>query len=315
MHKDIYLSITTRRGFHEKNSSILDLDLMKGMILMKQQIGTSLTGDLNEAVKGFINPSIIILLSNKNQFKEHVEELEQLYPCTPSIGCVCTSYNKFSTIENGVTVIAFSECIGVTANVILELSTMPVKYISRVQEDIAKVHAEPENTICIGFCTGNDSRLMTTLGSLLEPKQLSLIGGAVDCNMVSCNGVVYEDACAYVFIKNSGKIKTYKETIYKPTNIKMVVTKADSKNNIIYELNGKPAQSVYCDYLNISPSKINTQTFQNPLWKLVGDEFYILSVAEQLIDMINKFDTKKSVLFENIDNMTEQLEPLLKEDL
>ena len=29
------------------------------------------------------------------------------------------------------------------------------------------------------------------------------------------------------------------------------------------------------------------------------------------IDMINKFDTRKSVLFENIDNMTEQLEPLL----
>ena len=31
------------------------------------------------------------------------------------------------------------------------------------------------------------------------------------------------------------------------------------------------------------------------------------------IDMINKFDTRKSVLFENIDNMTEQLEPLLHE--
>ncbi|URZ16644.1 methyl-accepting chemotaxis protein [Clostridium felsineum] len=33
------------------------------------------------------------------------------------------------------------------------------------------------------------------------------------------------------------------------------------------------------------------------------------------INMINKFDTRKSVLFENIDNMTEQLKPLLKEDL
>lgn len=33
------------------------------------------------------------------------------------------------------------------------------------------------------------------------------------------------------------------------------------------------------------------------------------------IDMINKFDTKKSVIFENIDNMTGQLEPLLKEEI
>ncbi|AKN31918.1 hypothetical protein Ccar_14030 [Clostridium carboxidivorans P7] len=32
------------------------------------------------------------------------------------------------------------------------------------------------------------------------------------------------------------------------------------------------------------------------------------------IDMINKFDTKKSVIFENIDNMMGQLEPLLKEE-
>ena len=33
------------------------------------------------------------------------------------------------------------------------------------------------------------------------------------------------------------------------------------------------------------------------------------------INMINNFDTKKSVLFENIDNMTEQLKPLLKENI
>lgn len=32
------------------------------------------------------------------------------------------------------------------------------------------------------------------------------------------------------------------------------------------------------------------------------------------IDMINKFDTKKSVVFENIDNMMGQLEPLLKNE-
>lgn len=33
------------------------------------------------------------------------------------------------------------------------------------------------------------------------------------------------------------------------------------------------------------------------------------------IDMINKFDTKKSVVFENTDNITGQLEPLLKEEI
>lgn len=48
-----------------------------------------------------------------------------------------------------------------------------------------KVKAESQNTICIDFATGNDSRLMTTLGSVLEPKNISLIGTTVDCNMVA----------------------------------------------------------------------------------------------------------------------------------
>lgn len=80
------------------------------------------------------------------------------------------------------------------------------------------------------------------------------------------------------------EIAAYKETIYKPTDLKMVVTKADSKNNIIYELNGKPAESVYCDYLNTSTNKIGAQSCKNPLGKWVGDEFYIISVDEQLQD-------------------------------
>lgn len=247
---------------------------------MKQQIGASPTGNLSEAVKGFVNPSLIILLSNENKFKEHVEELEQLYPGIPSIGCVCTSYTKSLTIENGITVIAFSDCVSVAANVILELSSIPVKYISRMEEDIKKVKAESQNTICIDLATGNHSRLMTILGSILENKNIPLIGAGVYYNKVSCNGVIYEDACAYAFIKNNGRIKAYKETIYKPTDLKMVVTKADSKKYVLYELNGKPAESVYCDYLNISPNKINTQYFQNPLGKWVGDEFYIMGIGQ-----------------------------------
>ena len=183
-----------------------------------------------------------------------------MYPGVPSIGCICTSYFKSSTVENGITVLAFFDCIGANTNVVLELSSTPVKYINRVKEDIKKIKAESQNTICIDFAIGNDSRLMTTLGSVLEPNGIPLIGTTVEHNVVSCNGVVYEDACAYALIKNTGKVKAYKETIYKPTDLKMVVTKADSKNYIIHELNGKPAESVYCNYLNGSTPE---------LWSLV----------------------------------------------
>lgn len=84
---------------------------------------------------------------------------------------------------------------------------------------LKRIKTESENTVCIDFATdmdtgiGYDSRLMTTLGSILAPKHIPLIGTTVAHNVVSCNDVIYEEACAYAFIKNNGKIISYKKTI------------------------------------------------------------------------------------------------------
>lgn len=67
---------------------------------------------------------------------------------------------------------------------------MFVKYISRVAEDIEKVRAEEKDTGCIDFATGNGSRLMTTMGSMLEAGKLSLIGSCVAHGMVFRNGAI-----------------------------------------------------------------------------------------------------------------------------
>ena len=45
-------------------------------------------GDLREAVRGLVNPQLILLMSNSSQFEDHVRELEKLYPQVPSIGCI-----------------------------------------------------------------------------------------------------------------------------------------------------------------------------------------------------------------------------------
>lgn len=41
----------------------------------------------------------------------------------------------------------------------------------------------------------------------------------------------------------------------------------------------------------------------------------MMKLKVEHIDLINKFGTKKSVLFENLDNITEQLEPLLNDNI
>lgn len=248
---------------------------------MKQFYGRSNSGSLKEALKGLSNPKLIMLMSNDKQFESHVAELQTLYPDVPSIGCIGMSYDKTIT-EKGVGIIAFLDNITAQTNVLEQVSTMPVKYIKRLENDLQKISAASKDTVCIDFCSGNDACVLTTFYSVLGKKNISLVGGTGDAGRVSANGIVYNDAVAYALVKNlGGKIKVYKENIYRPMEeYRFIASKTDRSKYIIGELNGKSAKQVYQDILHISEKDITTQTFKNPFGKMNGQDVCIVSIKE-----------------------------------
>lgn len=248
---------------------------------MKQFYGMSKTGNLKDAVKGLNNPKLIMLMSNGDQFAEHVEELEKLYPGIPSIGCIGMCYD-IKVVEKGVGVVAYTEGINAVANVIEQVSTMPVKYIQRLEQDLRIINASSGDTVCIDFCSNNDACVLTTMYSVLGKQNISLVGGTGDAGKISVNGRIYEDAAAYALIKNNGgKIKVYKENMYRPlSDYRFIASKTDRSKYLIGELNGKPAKQVYQDTLHINESEITTQTFKNPFGKITGRDVCIISIKE-----------------------------------
>ena len=247
---------------------------------MKQIYGSSQNGNLKEAVRGVTNPQLLLLLSNPDQFDLHVQELEKLFPGVPSIGCMGMCYDV-RVVEKGVGVVAF-EGVSATANVLEEVSTMPVKYIHRLQEDVRKVGASREDTVCIDFCTGNDACALTTIYSVLRPLGVSLMGGTGGEARVSVNGRIYQDAVAYVLIKNrGGRVRTYKENIYHQMgDYRFIASGTDKAKYIIGALNGQPAKQVYQRILHVTEQQILTQTFKNPFGKVNGDDTCIISIKE-----------------------------------
>lgn len=247
---------------------------------MKQFFGKSQSGNLKEAVRGLEAPQLIMLMSNSEQFEAHVRELKALYPQVPSIGCIGMSYDS-AVVEKGVGVVAFSG-ISATANVLEQVSTMPVKYIERLEADVKKINASEKDTICIDFCTGNDACVLTTIYSVLKRKNISLVGGTGDAGRVSVNGRIYEDAVVYALVKNhGGKVKAYKENIYRKLgDYRFIASKTDRAKYIIGELNGRPAKQVYQDILHVTEKEILTQTFKNPFGKINGDDTCIISIKE-----------------------------------
>ena len=248
---------------------------------MKQIFGKSQSGNLQEAVRGISRPQLLMLFSNSEQFERHVKELEELYPNVPSIGCIGMCYDS-AVVEKGVGVVAFTEGVIAAANVLEQVSVMPVRYIDRLVKDVNSVKAAQNDTVCIDFCAGNDACVLTTIYSVLKRKNISLVGGTGDGGKVSANGIVYEDAVAYGLIRNhGGKVKAYKENIYHQMgNYRFIASKTDKANYIIGELNGKSSKQVYQSILHVTEKEILTQTFKNPFGKINGNDTCIISIKE-----------------------------------
>ena len=248
---------------------------------MKQFYGMSQRGNLDEALSGLRNPEFIMLLSNNNQFEAHVKALEQRFPGVPSIGCIGMCY-QLGVVENGVGVIAFSEGVTAAAGVLEEVSSMPVKYIQRMERDMQAIGGTGGDTVCIDFCAGNDACVLTTIHTVLHKRGVPLVGGTGGEGRVSANGRVYADAVAYGLVRNrGGRVKTYKENIYHQLgDYRFIASDTDRANYILGSLNGKPAKQVYKSILHVTDEEILTRTFQNPFGKINGDDTCIISIKE-----------------------------------
>lgn len=248
---------------------------------MKQNFGMDLHGNLKSAVACINRPQFLMLFSNADQFEAHVRELEALFPGIPSIGCIGMSYDT-KIVEKGVGVIAFSDGVTAAANVLEQVSSMPVKYIKRLEEDVKTVNASKNNTICIDFCTGNDACALTTIYSVLSRRDIPLVGGTGDAGKVSVNGRIYQDAVVYALVKNQhGKVKAYKENIYHQMgDYRFIASRTNKEKYIVGALNGRPAKQVYQEILHVTEQQITTQTFKNPFGKINGDDTCIISIKE-----------------------------------
>ena len=248
---------------------------------MKQFFGMSQQGDLSQALSGLYSPQFIMLMSNEKQFEDHVQELEKRFPGVPSIGCIGMSYQT-KVVERGVGIIAFSDGVAAAANLLEHASTMPVRHIRRLEEDLKRIGGSGKDVICLDFCSGNDACVLTTINASLRRKGISLVGGTGDQGRVSANGRVCQDGVAYALVRNlGGRVKAYKENIYRQMgNYQFIASQTDRANYILGSLNGRPAKQVYQEILHVTDEEILTRTFQNPFGKLNGDDVCIVSIKE-----------------------------------
>lgn len=246
---------------------------------MKMFYGTSASGKVAEALKGVTSPKLIIMTSPADLFEENVAELEKAFPGVPSIGCIAMGYES-KVEEKGATITAFTEGVTCAAGALENVSKMPAKCIGRLLDDLNRIKPGNHNTAIIDFCSGNDAGVMNTLSLVIDKYKLELMGATGDAGKVSANGRIYEDGMAYAVIKNeTGKVKAYKENIYTPVEgVRLLASKTDKNRYYLGELNGRSAKQVYMELTGCDEKGIESQTFTNPLGKMIGEDICIVSI-------------------------------------
>lgn len=278
--------------------------------MVKTKVGRGFSDNLEsameEATKDFVKPKLILYYTSKKRFESFSKLLSEKFHDCIIIGC--SAYKeicKYGLTNGALLAMSFEDGIECYASVIKDIDKYPIKYIQDVQDCIAEFQ-DTDNTICLEFCVGttnSEEKVLSTINSLLSVYNIPLLGGSsaddgeFKTTYVGLNGSSYTNACVFALIKNlNGRIKIYKENIFKNTENIFTATKVDLKKRIVHELNGKPCAEVLSDTLNIPIDKLSTALSTHPLGRIVGNNVYI-SANKNIID--NKSISYYSRIYKN----------------
>lgn len=256
---------------------------------MNYNIGRSSNKNIELAVKEatseLVEPKLIIFFSPVEHFKEYVEAIHNRFTNSISIGSTTiVELCKDGAFKDDLLVIGIEDGIECQADVLEEVDRYPVKYVDRVQRCVNKM-SSLENCICLEFSNAFlccEESVLSTLNSVLEDKKIPVVGGTAgnnakeDITYVSLNGRIVDRASVFALIRNkSGKIKYYRENIYKSTGKTFIATKVDNQTRTVYEYDNKPAAQVIANALNTTIEGLPKYLDSYPMGRIIGKQQYI----------------------------------------
>ncbi|MDF2589038.1 MAG: hypothetical protein K0S41_2879 [Anaerocolumna sp.] len=258
---------------------------------MNYKIGRSNNKNVSLAVREATGelkaPKLIIFFSGVDDFKEIANEIKSVFPNSITMGATTfAAFCKDGAFKDTLLVLGIEDGIICEANILEDVDKYALKYVERVESCAAKFR-KPENTICLEFSSALiscEELVLSTLNSILGKKKIPVFGGSAgdrgraENSMISLNGQVYSNACVFVMIENlGGKIKLYRENIYKPTKHYFKSTKVDVRKRIVYEYDHKPAASVMADALGVKVDELDKYLDSYPMGRIIGNEMYIIA--------------------------------------
>ena len=237
---------------------------------------------------------IIAFFSSEHDLDVLIGELNAAFPETPVSGCsTAGELGPLGMTQGGIVLIAFPEAgFRVLSEVIKGIDEAGVERASEIarrlktQINLGSPTQARDNVfalILIDGLSNKEEALIAAIHWSLD--NIELIGGSSGdglafqrTSMIHRNVPVRGGAILFV-IESDVPFAIFKTQNFEPTTTKLVVTRADAENRIVYELNAEPAAREYAQAIGLTPNDLGPFSFASyPLVVRVGGDYYCRSI-------------------------------------
>lgn len=133
--------------------------------------------------------------------------------------------------------------------------------------------------------SANEEFLAAALYQMLG--DIPFVGGSAGDNLkfeathVYYDGRFLSDAAVFGLFECAVPFATFKLQHFSPSEVQLVITRADPESRLIIEINGEPAAQAYADAVGLPLEALSPVTFStHPLLLMLGGEPYIRSIRQ-----------------------------------
>jgi hypothetical protein len=242
-------------------------------------------------------PNFIFVFHSTQQDSNAVAQaLEKHYPGVPCAGCSTSGEHMNGAHYNGSLVMAgiWSPEIRWQATVLDRLNTLDEdrarKTVDQMLQKFAldRDHINPDKQFCLTFIDGlsmKEELVSALVADALEG--IPLLGGSAGDDLkfketrIIVNGKSYPQAAALIMADSQDGFRIIKHQHFVKTPRQLVVTRVDTAQRRVYELDGLPALEAYAAALALPAQDVTADVaFVNPLLFRVNNELYVRSVQK-----------------------------------
>lgn len=274
---------------------------------MKQDVAFTAKSDLEMAVSDLCSQMkndyrlVLFFASSDYDFDKVSAKIAKAYPNSLTIGSTTSGeiskkgFTKGSIVMTGMIASTYEvKMSGVLMDKVSVLPELPMYYKKQLLGAMQKCGIAPNDdnshrdafamTFINGLCNAEES-VLATLYATVGNKNFQVIGGSAGDDLkfketkVSLNGKVTTTGGVVLFVKSAKPFAIVKENIFKPSGRSLKLTKVNTIERKIYEINNESAASAYAKEVGCNKNDIMDVSLSHPIGRNFGSQIFISSIA------------------------------------